>query len=195
MGLLLSCTALAKSFGSRTLFENISLGISEGERLGLIGPNGSGKSTLLQILAGRLEPDSGVISTAPADPRRLRGAEFRTSIRQDRGRGGSRSRRRAGDRKRPSAPRASHVTLGRAGFTDPGAPRRIAFRRLEAAPRHRARTGAGARHPLPRRAHQSPRHRRHPLARKAACQPPRSRAWWSATTASSSKTSSTTWPS
>ena len=44
------------------LFENLSLGISEGERLGLIGPNGSGKSTLLRILSGRLEPDSGTVS-------------------------------------------------------------------------------------------------------------------------------------
>ncbi|HEX3743438.1 MAG TPA: ABC-F family ATP-binding cassette domain-containing protein [Bryobacteraceae bacterium] len=62
MALLVSCNSLAKSFGSRTLFDNISLGISEGERLGLIGPNGSGKSTLLQILSGRLEPDSGTVS-------------------------------------------------------------------------------------------------------------------------------------
>src|ERR1035438_5960721 len=62
MALLVSCSSLVKSFGSRTLFENISLGISEGERLGLIGPNGSGKSTLLKILSGSLEPDSGTIS-------------------------------------------------------------------------------------------------------------------------------------
>src|ERR1017187_1544745 len=62
MALLVSCSSLVKSFGSRTLFENISLGISEGEGLGLIGPNGSGKSTLLKILSGSLEPDSGTIS-------------------------------------------------------------------------------------------------------------------------------------
>src|SRR5215510_12284813 len=63
MPLLLSCNSLSKSFGSRLLFDNISLGIQEGERLGLMGANGSGKSTLLKILSGRLEPDSGQIST------------------------------------------------------------------------------------------------------------------------------------
>jgi len=62
MALLESCTGLSKSFGARLLFENISLGISDGERLGLIGKNGSGKSTLLQILAGRMESDEGSIS-------------------------------------------------------------------------------------------------------------------------------------
>jgi ATP-binding cassette subfamily F protein uup len=62
MALLESCSSLSKSFGSRTLFENISLGISEGERLGLIGRNGSGKSTLLRILSGQLDSDSGEIS-------------------------------------------------------------------------------------------------------------------------------------
>jgi ATP-binding cassette subfamily F protein uup len=62
MALLASCNSLTKTFGSRTLFENISLGISDGERLGLIGSNGSGKSTLLKILSGRLDPDSGNIS-------------------------------------------------------------------------------------------------------------------------------------
>ena len=62
MALLESCTALSKSFSSRILFENISLGISEGERLGLIGRNGSGKTTLLKILSGRMEPDSGAVS-------------------------------------------------------------------------------------------------------------------------------------
>ena len=62
MAILQSCTGISKSFGSRALFSGITLGISEGERLGLIGPNGSGKSTLLKILAGRMEPDDGVLS-------------------------------------------------------------------------------------------------------------------------------------
>jgi ATP-binding cassette subfamily F protein uup len=62
MALLLSCNSIAKSFGARQLFQNISLGIEEGERLGLMGPNGSGKSTLLKILAGLLDSDGGVIS-------------------------------------------------------------------------------------------------------------------------------------
>ncbi|HUY87398.1 MAG TPA: ABC-F family ATP-binding cassette domain-containing protein [Pirellulales bacterium] len=59
MSLLLSCQSLSKSFGARTLFEDISLELTDGERLAMIGPNGSGKSTLLKILAGDLEADHG----------------------------------------------------------------------------------------------------------------------------------------
>jgi ATP-binding cassette subfamily F protein uup len=59
MPLILSCQSLTKSYGERPLFEDISLSISDGDRLGLIGPNGSGKSTLLRILAGAEQPDSG----------------------------------------------------------------------------------------------------------------------------------------
>ena len=60
--LLLSCDSVGKGFGARPLFENLSFGIFEGDRVGLIGPNGSGKSTLLKILAGSEEPDSGIRS-------------------------------------------------------------------------------------------------------------------------------------
>ncbi len=62
MAVLLSCESVSKTYGSRTLFQNLSIGISEGERLGLIGPNGSGKSTLVEILAGLKEPDAGTVS-------------------------------------------------------------------------------------------------------------------------------------
>ena len=59
MAVLLSGADLCKSFGAQVLFENLSLSLSEGDRMGLIGPNGSGKTTLLQILAGLDKPDSG----------------------------------------------------------------------------------------------------------------------------------------
>ena len=52
---------LTKSFGALVLFENISFGISEGQRVGLIAKNGTGKSTLLSVLTGREGYDSGSI--------------------------------------------------------------------------------------------------------------------------------------
>jgi ATP-binding cassette subfamily F protein uup len=60
--LLLSCEDVTKAFGSRPLFDGLSFGLFEGDRVGLIGPNGSGKSTLLKILAGQETPDSGTRS-------------------------------------------------------------------------------------------------------------------------------------
>lgn len=57
---LLSCEDINKAFGAQVLFRNLSFGLCEGDRVGLIGPNGSGKSTFLKILAGLEEPDSGV---------------------------------------------------------------------------------------------------------------------------------------
>ena len=61
MALLLSCQSLAKAF-QRPLFDGITLGLSDGERVGLIGPNGSGKSTFLKLLAELETPDSGAIT-------------------------------------------------------------------------------------------------------------------------------------
>jgi ATP-binding cassette subfamily F protein uup len=62
LALLLNAQRLSKSYGAAPLFEDLSLSISDGDRLGLIGPNGSGKSTLLEILAGRRDPDSGNVA-------------------------------------------------------------------------------------------------------------------------------------
>jgi ATP-binding cassette subfamily F protein uup len=57
--LLLSCEGVSKAFGGRSLFEDLSFGLLEGDQAGLVGPNGSGKSTLLKILAGLETPDRG----------------------------------------------------------------------------------------------------------------------------------------
>ena len=63
MAVLLTCDAIEKSFGSRTVFSDISLSLHDGERLGIIGPNGAGKSTFLSILGGEMSPDGGNVST------------------------------------------------------------------------------------------------------------------------------------
>jgi len=62
VALLLNTQNLAKSYGADALFRNLSINLSEGDRLGLVGPNGSGKSTLLEILAGRRQPDAGEVA-------------------------------------------------------------------------------------------------------------------------------------
>ena len=62
MNPILQVENLTKSFGDLVLFENISFGLAEGQRVGLIAKNGSGKSTLLNILAGREGYDAGTIS-------------------------------------------------------------------------------------------------------------------------------------
>ncbi len=61
MAIHLQVESLTKSFGERTLFENIAFGINEGERIGLIAANGAGKTTLLNIIAGRMDYDSGAV--------------------------------------------------------------------------------------------------------------------------------------
>ena len=57
--LLLSCEDVSKAYGTRSLFDSLTLGLFEGDQAGLVGPNGSGKSTLLKILAGDTTPDRG----------------------------------------------------------------------------------------------------------------------------------------
>ena len=58
---IISATALAKGFGEKTVFSDVSFGMDRGEKIALIGINGTGKSTLLRILAGREKQDSGNI--------------------------------------------------------------------------------------------------------------------------------------
>ena len=59
---ILSVENLSKSYGEKSLFENISFGISRGEKIALIARNGSGKTTLMRILSGKDNPDNGLVT-------------------------------------------------------------------------------------------------------------------------------------
>jgi ATP-binding cassette subfamily F protein uup len=114
---LLSLTGAGKSFGAAPLFSNITLHISENERLGLIGPNGSGKSTLLKIMAGLADPDTGSrtvrklthIALVPQEPEFAAGMTAARVLEEA-----------LGEHLHDPAERAAavNVTLGRAGFAD-----------------------------------------------------------------------------
>lgn len=58
---ILQVENLAKSFGDLTLFQNLSLGIGEGQRVAIVAKNGAGKTTLLNIIAGRESSDGGAV--------------------------------------------------------------------------------------------------------------------------------------
>ena len=117
MALLINAQGLSKTFGAEPLFRDIALNISEGDRLGLVGPNGSGKSTLMQILAGRIQPDTGEVARRKntalayvAQESQFQAGETVSSILKA-------ALIRAGT---PEAERAGREaeTLGRVGFTD-----------------------------------------------------------------------------
>jgi ATP-binding cassette subfamily F protein 3 len=59
---MLTVAGLTKSFGGRVLFDDVSLTLQSGERVGLVGPNGAGKSTLLKIILGQESPDAGEVT-------------------------------------------------------------------------------------------------------------------------------------
>ncbi len=58
---MISVETLTKSYGGRTLFENIGFRVNAGERIGLVGRNGYGKTTLFRIITGEVHPDSGAV--------------------------------------------------------------------------------------------------------------------------------------
>lgn len=62
--LLLEGKNLTQTYGDKTIFSQLSLSISDKDKIGLIGINGSGKSTLLKILAGKISPDKGECLTS-----------------------------------------------------------------------------------------------------------------------------------
>lgn len=61
---IVSVIQVGKSFGAELVFAGVSFLIDVHDRIGLVGPNGAGKSTLLNLLAGREEPDEGIIAIA-----------------------------------------------------------------------------------------------------------------------------------
>lgn len=62
MANLINLERVSKSYGVRPLLDNVSLGISVGERVGVVGRNGDGKTTLLEVMTGLEVPDSGRVS-------------------------------------------------------------------------------------------------------------------------------------
>ena len=59
---LLTTEKISKSYADKILFEDITFGINDGDKIGVIGVNGTGKSTFLKIIAGLISPDSGTVS-------------------------------------------------------------------------------------------------------------------------------------
>lgn len=62
MAILVGCESVALEYPTRKVFEDVTLGVGEGDRIGIVGRNGDGKSTLLRILSGQLEPDAGSVT-------------------------------------------------------------------------------------------------------------------------------------
>jgi ATP-binding cassette, subfamily F, member 3 len=64
--IVVSINGMAKGFNKKSLYKNINLTVSRGERVAIIGTNGCGKTTLLKMLAGEIDPDEGKISLGHA---------------------------------------------------------------------------------------------------------------------------------
>jgi len=117
----LSCERISKAYGLQPLFTNVSLGLFEGDRVGLVGPNGSGKTTLLKILAGIEMPDAGTRSQrkllrfghVPQDPVLSQEGTVETILAQALAAEGLEDFEAAG---------RIAATLGRAGFANAQAP-------------------------------------------------------------------------
>ena len=60
---ILSIENLSKTLKDEPLFEDVTLGLEESEKVGIVGKNGAGKSTFLRVINGNIVPDEGNIST------------------------------------------------------------------------------------------------------------------------------------
>lgn len=63
MAHLLGAEAIGLEFPTKSVFDAVTIGVDEGDRIGIVGRNGDGKSTLLSLLSGRMTPDSGRVTT------------------------------------------------------------------------------------------------------------------------------------
>ena len=63
--MLLNMERVCKTYGDRTLLDNVTFFMKQGDRVGVVGVNGCGKSTFLRLAAGREKPDSGSVSYDP----------------------------------------------------------------------------------------------------------------------------------
>src|SRR5687768_14275611 len=61
---LIQAESLSLQYGGKVIFDDASIAIEAGDRLGIIGANGTGKSTLMKILVGEAQPDGGRITRA-----------------------------------------------------------------------------------------------------------------------------------
>jgi ATP-binding cassette subfamily F protein uup len=61
---LVNLEAVSKAWGTKVLLDGVSLGVSSGDRIGIVGRNGGGKTTLLEVLTGHEQPDAGRVSQA-----------------------------------------------------------------------------------------------------------------------------------
>lgn len=62
MGILIGCEHLGHEWPGKPVLDDVTIGVNEGDRIGIVGKNGDGKSTLLQLIAHTLEPDHGAVT-------------------------------------------------------------------------------------------------------------------------------------
>lgn len=63
MAFMMGCERIGLEFATKKVFDGLTLGVNDGDRIGIVGRNGDGKSTLLRLLAGELEPDTGRVTS------------------------------------------------------------------------------------------------------------------------------------
>ena len=62
MAHLIGAEDISLDYPTKTVFDSLTIGVHEGDRIGIVGRNGDGKSTLMALLTGQMEPDSGRVT-------------------------------------------------------------------------------------------------------------------------------------